>query len=415
MKIKISPSSVSGYIKIHGSKSELIRALTAAMLAEGVSTIHNVSKAEDVKSTVSFLRQCGAECRCEEDSYKVKGNPVFPQKIFCGESAFLFRIAVPLAAAFGGSVKISGKNSIFRRPVDMMKSPLEKAGVCFSSASGFPPVEIAGKMKPGVFHVDGGRTSQFLSGLLMSLPLLSEDSQIFAENIVSKPYVEMTIRILSEFGIDIECKGDGEFFIPGKQRYCSSEFHVEGDYSGAAFFLVAGAICGKISVSGLNPYSEQGDRAVLDYLKAAEVRTVCQKTSITVKKSSPVAFEADLTHTPDLFPPLVTLAVFAEGSSFLHGVHRLNEKESDRAEELVKGFNFLGGYLEIKDNTMIVHGGRGLSGGHVKSAGDHRLAMAYSVAALGAEKSITVEGCEHVKKSFPDFFDILDKIGGDIK
>jgi 3-phosphoshikimate 1-carboxyvinyltransferase len=244
----------------------------------------------------------------------------------------------------------------------------------------------------------------------MALPVTEKDSIIIVNNLKSKPYIDMTLQVLKSFGINILKTGYSRFEIPGNQKYKAGKFEVEGDWSGGAFLLVAGAINGDIRIEGLRADSLQSDKAILNVLDSAGVRTTILENSITVRKSPLKAFFFDATESPDLFPPLVTLAAFCRGKSTIKGVSRLIHKESNRAEALITEFGRIGIRIETSDDNMIVSGGS-VKGGEVSSHGDHRIAMAAAVAALGSSGKILIKNSGCVAKSWPLFFEQLRRLG----
>jgi 3-phosphoshikimate 1-carboxyvinyltransferase len=268
-------------------------------------------------------------------------------------------------------------------------------------------------MRGGPVSIDAGESSQLLTGLLIALPLASENSEINVAHAVSKGYLDLTIDTCAAFGVRIEKNHDySGFSIQGKQHYRSGEFHVEGDWSGAAFLVVAAAIAtgnDELEISGLRTDSSQPDKAVLTAARMAGAAIRIGKENVYVKKGSPRAFEFDATDCPDLFPPLAVLAAACPGTSILRGIHRLAGKESDRAASLKTCLESLGVCVTFDGDSMLVHGGN-LSGGIIDSSGDHRIAMAAAVAALAAAGPVTILGSECVAKSWPGFFGDLASI-----
>jgi 3-phosphoshikimate 1-carboxyvinyltransferase len=249
-----------------------------------------------------------------------------------------------------------------------------------------------------------------MSGLLMALPLCPQDSVLTVSNLKSKPYLRMTLSLLKEFGIIIHHDEElSRFEIPGKQAYHPRTYRVEGDWSGGAFLLVAGAIAGRVKVRGLNDKSLQADRAILEALERAGAKIHTEKDAVTVERSGLKAFEFDATDCPDLFPPLVALACYCKGKSVIRGTERLRHKESDRALALVSEFRKMGARIRVQGGTMEVTGGR-LKGGEVSSRHDHRIAMACAVAGLASEKGVRIRNWSCVGKSYPQFFDDLEAL-----
>jgi 3-phosphoshikimate 1-carboxyvinyltransferase len=253
-------------------------------------------------------------------------------------------------------------------------------------------------------------SSQVASGLLMALPLCPQDSVLTVANLKSKPYLRMTLSLLKEFGIIIHHDEElRRFEIPGKQAYHPRNYRVEGDWSGGAFLLVAGAIAGRVKVRGLSDKSLQADRAVLMALEKAGAKIGSGGNTVTVEQNRLKAFEFNATDCPDLFPPLAALACHCEGRSVIQGTERLKHKESDRALALVREFRKMGARIRVQGGRMEVTGGR-LEGGDVSSNQDHRIAMACAVAGLSSEKGVRIRDWSCVAKSYPQFFDDLEAL-----
>jgi 3-phosphoshikimate 1-carboxyvinyltransferase len=293
----------------------------------------------------------------------------------------------------------------------MVEKPLAALGVRVQTKQGFPPIRICGPLAGGEALLDGSLSSQFLTGLLMALPLARTDSRIAVSNLQSIPYVDMTLQVLADFGVSVENDHYRSFFVRAGQTYAARSLPVEGDWSGASFLLVAGAIAGQVTVSGLRADSTQADRMLLQALEQAGADVRWQEQEVTVTRAQLRAFHFDATHAPDLFPPLVALACYCSGKSRIQGVERLYFKESNRALSLLQEFSRLGAKITITGNTMEIEGGP-IAGGTVSSHHDHRIAMAVAVAALSAQAAIAIEASECVSKSYPQFFLDLAAIGG---
>lgn len=292
----------------------------------------------------------------------------------------------------------------------MIEEALSQLGVKCETSAGFLPLTIRGPLKGGIITIDGSVSSQLLTGLLMALPIATNDTEINVANLKSKPYIDLTLQILKDFGITVDNSDYKIFRIPGKQKFKAREYTIEGDWSGASFLLVAGAINGNITLEGLNISSRQSDMAIMEALKKAGAKLIIEKGSITVSKSELKAFETDATESPDLFPPLVALAAYCKGKTRIKGVSRLIHKESNRASALQEEFGKLGIRITIDDDVMIIEGSK-VSGGNVSSHDDHRIAMALAVAALGATGKVAIKDSHSVAKSYPLFFDDLKNLG----
>jgi 3-phosphoshikimate 1-carboxyvinyltransferase len=292
----------------------------------------------------------------------------------------------------------------------MIEQPLRDLGVVCQTRDGLLPVSIQGPLQAGRTSVDASATSQFLTGLLMALPLCEGDSEIVVSELKSKPYIEMTLDLLAAFGVSIKHDRFQRFFIQGAQEYTAVDYQVEGDWSGASCQLVAGAIAGKIRVKNLRHDSYQADVEILQALKRAGASVEIGDDYVDVSQGSLSGFEFDAMDCPDLFPALVALAAYCEGRSVIHGAQRLRVKESDRGQALLTEFRKMGASIELYSDRIEVLGGTLLDGGTVDSYNDHRIAMTCAVAGLGSRKGVTIEGAECVAKSYPGFFDDLEEL-----
>ncbi len=398
------------------------RAIAAAILANGKSVLNNYTPCGDTDSALQIARDLG--CRIQIDGKRIlitgsysklsaDDQPGFNTEktiINCGESGLAMRMFTPVAALDHRWITLSGKGSLLKRPVSMLESPLKELGANIETNNGFVPVKVKGPLKGGYATVDGSISSQLLTGLLIALPCTDEDSILLVDNLTSKPYIEMTLQVMKAFGVEASHSDYKTFSIKGKQEYHPVEYDVEGDWSGAAFLLVAGALRGSVIVENLSTDSLQADTKILKALDLAGARVTSSGNSVYVEKSSLNAFEFDATDCPDLFPPLVALASHCKGRSFLKGVGRLQHKESNRAIVLKDEFAKLGTEIKLQDDLMIIEGGL-LKGGKVHSNNDHRIAMSTAVAATAATDPVIIENSESVAKSYPGFYEDLKTIG----
>ncbi|NSW94354.1 MAG: 3-phosphoshikimate 1-carboxyvinyltransferase, partial [Bacteroidales bacterium] len=410
----VRPSFLSGTINAPPSKSMTQRAIAAALLAEGRSVIVNPSFCNDSRSAAEVAEGLGAEVEVKENELWITGGrKVKSKNLNCGESGLAVRMFSPISALYDEELILTGEGSLLKRPMSMITDALEQLGVKCNSSNGYLPVSIKGPIKGGKAEIDGSLSSQLLSGLLMALPNASGDSLIKVRNLKSKPYIDMTIEILNDFGAVVENRDYETFRIPGRQKFTAREYTVEGDWSGGAFLLIAGVINGHLRVTGLRTSSKQSDMAVLDALGRAGANIYIGDGFIEASKSELKAFEFDATESPDLFPPLVALASYCRGKSSITGVSRLIHKESNRAEALASEFVKMGIEIEIKDDCMKITGGQ-IKGAQVSSHGDHRIAIAEAVAALGGTGEIMIDNPDCVAKSYPDFFEDMRKAGAKV-
>jgi 3-phosphoshikimate 1-carboxyvinyltransferase len=309
---------------------------------------------------------------------------------------------------------MSGTGSLLKRPVQMIVDSLNQLGCRCQTQDGFLPVWIKGPLKSGKAVIDGSVSSQLLTGMLMALPITRGDSEIRVNNLQSLPYIDMTINILNKFGIFVTHKQYEIFHIPGKQKYHPTTITVEGDWSGASFLLVAGALAGAVTVQGLQTESLQADRQILRALGYAGARIETGENQVSVYHDELRAFDFDATHCPDLFPPLVALAAHCNGVSRIEGVGRLIHKESNRAKVLQEEFYKLGISMRVEGGNLYVTGPSLMKTGEVDSHGDHRIAMAAATVAMIARTPVKILGMECVAKSYPGFFQDLKSLGGRI-
>jgi 3-phosphoshikimate 1-carboxyvinyltransferase len=416
MRCSIKPSSIAGSCEAPESKSMAQRAVALALLAEGESSLAMDAMSDDARAALGLARALGAGIRAEPGLVSVRGTGgrLAPResRLEAGESGLSFRMFSSIACLSDVALVLEASGSLRSRPVSMAEAPLRALGAECASFGGFPPLTVKGPLKGGRASVDGSTSSQFLTGLLFALPCCPEDSEIEVEALASKPYVEMSLAIMRDFGARVEREGYERFIVPGGQRYRAREYRVEGDWSGAAFLLAAGAIASDkgLFVGNLDERSLQADRAFLRALEAAGAPCARESNGYLVSRGELRGFDFDATECPDLFPPLAALALHCRGTSRLKGAGRLKHKESDRAATLCDEFAKMGGRLRVEGDEMIVEGSR-LRGAEASGRGDHRIAMALAVAALGAEEETSIEGAECVAKSFPDFFERMGSIG----
>jgi 3-phosphoshikimate 1-carboxyvinyltransferase len=440
MLVTIQPSVLKGKIQAPASKSSMQRACAASLLSAGETIIRNPGHSNDDKAALGVIKVLGAQIETLDDgSLKITGNGVHPvaAKVNCGESGLGIRMFAPIVALSKEDILINGEGSLLTRPMDFFDEILPELGVKIESNAGKLPLKIKGPLQPKNIEIDGSLSSQFLTGLLMAYAASgANDVAIKVNNLKSKPYVDLTLKVMRDFGLAVpENKDYKEFFFPDSYgvrpstslgidsnierpsttlRGAPRVYTVEGDWSGAAFLLVAGAISGDITVKGLDINSTQADKAILQALKDANVKMNIEENEIEIKHGSLKAFQFDATDCPDLFPPLVALAAFCEGTTIIKGAGRLTHKESNRGLTLQEEFGKMGVQIELQDDRMLIRGSKKITAAHVHSRHDHRIAMACAVAALKAEGAITIEEAQAVDKSYPDFFEHLQFLGATV-
>lgn len=411
MKRYVYPSEIRGSIKAPASKSAMQRSIAAALLASGESLLVNPTYCDDSLAAMSVAEGLGARIRKYSDHVIISGglNPV-SDTLNCGESGLCIRMFTPVAALTGEELTLTGEKSLTERPVSAIEGPLRELGAGISSEGGRLPIRVSGRLAGGTTEIDGSMSSQFLTGLLMALPLCEKDSILKVRNLKSREYIDLTINVLKKFHIKIENRGYEEFRVKGNQRFHPGIIEVEGDWSGAAFLLCAGAIAGSVTVSGITTESSQPDRGIVTALRKAGADIKVHNDSIEVGKGSLCGFEFNATECPDLFPPLAALALYCNGETVIHGAERLKHKESDRGMTIKTGLEKLGAVVDLHHDCMVIKGGR-VHGAEVESHGDHRIAMMCAIAALGADSPVAISGAECVSKSYSEFFDHMIKLG----
>lgn len=412
MEVIPSTSSVSGTVNAPPSKSAMQRAIACALLARGRSELHNPSLCDDAYAALN-MAECLGATTIKQDRVIIVDGGYKPHcnELFCGESGLGARLFAPLASLNAGWMQINGSGSLLKRPMNMLSETLGQMGVEVISRGGFLPLKIRGPMKGGLAFVDGSLSSQLLTGLLIALPVVKEDSRLIVRDLKSKPYIDLTIDILNHFGVELINENYSLFSIPGSQEYKASSYKVEGDWSGAAFLLVLAALAGDIRVKGLSPGSTQSDRKVLDVLRDAGAHVEISAGEVRVRKAALKPFTADLSDCPDLAPPLAVLASFCHGKSIISGTERLKVKESDRGSALMKEMSALGVRIMNYDNRIEIEGPSLISKGRVNSHGDHRISMALTILSVASGGKVSVSGAESVNKSYPSFHDDLGKLG----
>lgn len=397
------------------------RACAAALVAKGTSFIKNPGNSNDDKAAMDIVQKLGAKIEIENGKLKVESRGVQPvsNEINCGESGLSIRMFTPLVALSDKEITINGSGSLVTRPMDFFDEILPHLGVQVKSNAGKLPLVIQGPIQPATIEIDGSLSSQFLTGLLMAYAAgNAKDVSIKVNNLKSKPYIDLTLDVMKQFGLKVpENKNYEEFYFNRNAHDSPQTTHhyiVEGDWSGAAFLLVAGAVAGDITVKGLDVFSTQADKAVLQALMDCGCKLSVQAEQIEIGKAPLQPFHFNATECPDLFPPLVALAANCNGKSVIEGTSRLTHKESNRAITLQEEFGKLGIQIDLQDDLMIVHGGTGIKAATVHSRHDHRIAMACAVAALNADGEVVLEEAEAINKSYPDFYEHLKLLGANV-
>ena len=421
MIVTIQPSAISGNINAPTSKSSMQRACAAALLNNGQTTIGNPGKSNDDLAALEVIKILGATIVASAKNQVTiasKGIQPAGTEMNCGESGLGIRMFAPIAALSKNPVIINGTGSLLSRPMNFFDEIFPQLDISIQSNNGKLPIQIHGPLQPKDITIDGSLSSQFLTGLLMAYgKAATRPVTITVINLKSKPYIDLTLQVMKYFGYDVTNNNYQSFLINPVAKTVNNtiEYTVEGDWSGGAFLLVAAAIAGKITVTGLNTLSTQADKAILQALIDCGSTISIQEKQIeigspAVGNSALRAFHFDATDCPDLFPPLVALAAYCNGTTVIEGVNRLAHKESNRGLTLQQEFGKMGITIKLQDDLMLVEGGTGVIGAQVHSHHDHRIAMACAVAGLKASGPTIIEEAEAINKSYPEFYKHLNKL-----
>jgi len=420
MQITINPSQLKGSVQIPPSKSLSHRSIIAASLANGKSVIKNIILSEDIIATIEAMEQFGVTIdiekgkRCTLTIHGTSDLEAKGQEIQCNESGSTLRFLVPFFTLVSKPITYLGRNKLIERPLDSYYEIFEKQGIKFVHDAGKLPLTISGKLSPGAYHLDGNISSQFITGLMFVLPLLDGDSEIIIrKNLESKGYVDLTIDILHKYGIDIVNENYEKFIIKGNQSYQPTDYTVEGDYSQGAFFIVGNLIGNNIAIHGLSEKSLQGDQEILDIVEGVGGSYHFKGDELIIEKSGPLhPMAIDAKDCPDLVPILGVLGSFIDGDVTINNAERLRIKESDRLKAISTELNKLGCNLVEKSDGLVIKNHKTLTGGHVSSWNDHRIAMALSIFSTKLDESITIDQAEAINKSYPDFYEDFKALGG---
>jgi len=411
-------ASLSGEVRVPPSKSYSHRALICSAFSNGKSKIENISLCDDSMATVSVLSGMGAKIEIESETAFVHGTlPIEPENVLCcEESASTLRMCLPLAASQDFFSVFTGEGSLLKRPVGPILEALSSLGVEVMSRGGYVPVAIESKgfASDGV-RISASSGSQHVSGLLLSSPLSKNGIKIdIADEMVSKPYVDLTVSVMRRFGVAVERKGYKIFEVRPGQSYKGINLEVPGDYSSASF-LIAAALSARSNISLLGlPQEKMPDSQVLDLMRSFGADLMFESGKLLVSGKELRSIEVDCKDMPDLVPPLVVVALRAEGTTRIRGVSRLSTKESSRVQALISEFSKMGGKLRLDGEDLIINQSGRLRGCKVSSWGDHRIEMALASAALGAEGETVIVDAMKTSKSYPGFYDDLAHLGAEI-
>lgn len=422
--LKITPHQLTGSIQVPPSKSVSHRAIISAALAKGASTIKNVLLSEDMMATCQALESLGAAITYHKEgdhrfSLRIDGTGTISLKkdqIDCNESGSTLRFLIPLLLLQDQAVTITGKGGLASRPLKPYYLIFEQKGITYKQLEEGKnlPLVLDGQLGPGIYHLDGNVSSQFITGLMFALPLLAGDSQIWISGALeSKPYIDITLAVLRDFGIEIKEEGQQKYKIKGNQSYRARDYRVEGDFSQGAFWLVAGTIGQEINCLDLKLQSCQGDKAILEIIKKMGGDISYEGGQVVARPAKTKGTTIDVSQCPDLVPILGVLASMSEGESRMIRGERLRFKESDRLATTADLINRLGGQARETPDGLVISGIEGFSGKPVESHSDHRIAMAAAIASIRTDGPFVLAGAEAVNKSYPHFWEDFKSLGGD--
>ncbi|MDR4987572.1 MAG: 3-phosphoshikimate 1-carboxyvinyltransferase [Bacteroidales bacterium] len=410
MKKCVLPSAVNGSLVAPPSKSVAQRAIAIASLCSEPSFIYHAGRCDDVLAAIEVARALGASISEYDHVLEIKGGVSAPKQVLqCGESGLCARMFAGVAATLKEQVCLTGSKSLLKRSMAGLQTSLIALGVQCTTTEGHLPVCVTGPLKGGEASIDASQSSQVLTGILIGAPYALSDVRLNVVALKSKPYADLTVDIMRFFGAGVQQEGYRRFVVSHRQPYRGRHFRVEGDWSSAAFMLVAGAIAGSVTVRGINPGSFQADKQIVKALRDAGAVVSIENEQVRTEKKLLNAFCFDATDCPDLFPPLAVLAANCAGTSRIKGTERLRDKESDRAQVLSRMLSDMGVSTRIEHDTMLISGGP-IRGILTNAHGDHRMAMAAAISALNACGPVEISGAECVKKSYPGFFNDLEAV-----
>ena len=422
MLVTVYPAKLKGVQMAPASKSSMQRACAAALLHVGETVIHNPGHSNDDLAALDVIQKLGAEVAMNASAITIHSKGVMPigPEMNCGESGLGIRMFTPIAALSAQSIRIQGKGSLVKRPMHFFDEILPQLKVSIQSQAGYLPIQIQGPLKPSTISVDGSLSSQFLTGLLMAYAASgAQEVSIHVKDLKSKPYIDLTLHVLNTCGWKVVHQDYQQFqFLHHTPLPEHIEYTVEGDWSGAAFLLVAGATSGPILVTGLQMDSTQADKQVMEALRKSNASIHISPEGILIGPAKDhkglQSFEFDATDCPDLFPPLVALAASCQGVTLIKGVSRLAHKESNRGLTLQTEFAKMGVKIDLEEDVMKVVGGAEIQSSIVFSQHDHRIAMACAVATLNSSGPVQIIDAEAINKSYTDFFEHLQHLGAQV-
>ncbi len=400
------------------SKSTGHRAIICAALAKGTSTITNIGYSEDIHATIAAMESLGAKIEQQGSTLIINGENTLDNiqdaTVDCNESGSTLRFLIPLALHCR-QVTYTGKEGLAARPLTTYYSLFDNWGIEYHNTDGRLPLTVKGGRAENDIYIEGNISSQFISGLLFSLPIMQGEYTIhITSRLESRGYIDLTLQMLEKYGITIINNNYESFYIKGGQEYKPYDYICEGDFSQAAFYLVAGTIGSDLICEGLDLESRQGDKEITDIITRMGGSIIKTENGLKPVPSKTKGITIDASQIPDLVPIIALLAVFSEGDTHIANAARLRIKESDRLTTTSAQLNAIGANIEELDDGLIIHGTGSLKGGTASSCNDHRIAMMLAIAATRCDNDIIIEDSGSVKKSYPHFWEDYKKLGGNI-
>ncbi len=420
-KVIITPSKLKGSVKIPPSKSMAHRAIICASLSKGKSVISNIDFSEDIIATMEGIKALGANIKVEKDKLIINGENILKDSnykvIDCNESGSTLRFLVPISLIKDNKVNFIGRGNLGKRPLKTYYEIFDEQEIKYSYEEEKLDLNIEGSLKGGEFKVKGNISSQFISGLLFTLPLLKEDSKIIiTTELESKGYIDLTLEMIEKFGVTIKNNNYREFLIEGNQSYKPMNYKVEGDYSQAAFYFSAGALASKINCLDLDLSSYQGDKECIEILERIGAKLIKNKgESLSIIHGDLNGTIIDASQCPDIIPVLTVVAALSKGETRIINGERLRIKECDRLNAICTELNKLGADIKELKDGLIINGVQELIGGEVYSHKDHRIAMSLAIASTRCKEEVIISEPDCVKKSYPGFWEDFKSLGGILK
>jgi 3-phosphoshikimate 1-carboxyvinyltransferase len=407
----VKPFKYNSAIQVNASKSYAQRALILSAISLGESHLKNIDDSADVLAVLECIKELGAEVKqvAPKEFQVLPAKREFRENLILnvGESGLALHLLVFIATQFCLDFEVIGTGTLLKRSQKKLIDLLEELGLNVTHTNFHLPLRIHGILNPSNVVFDASESSQEVSGMLMTFPLLNNPSSLKIISPVSQPYIEMTLDSMAHFGIQLE-KKNAVFYFPGKQHYTGNTYEIEGDWSGAATHIVGAVISGKLQLSGVNPSSKQADRAILEVVKSAGCEFQFIDSILHLNNNQKIMpFSFDIIDCPDLFPVLAILACAANGCSQISGIHRLLNKESNRltsVQEMLLQFDV---ESSVENDTIFIHGTGKVKATEIDSYNDHRIVMAAAIAATISDGPISIQNPEAIQKSYPTFFEVL--------